>query len=110
MTDDNDHLSPDEGDLKQKLNLETAQINWAELQRHFARGVVLVIGGELDLIEVAVKFSEDDTQQFEEWINSEQIWRAQDEEAKAWHASRADFWSVVIAPWVLVQEIKPESA
>ena len=61
MTDNSDNLAPDDGDLTHKLTLETARITWSELQRHFARGVVLVVHGQLDLIKVAVKFAEDDT-------------------------------------------------
>lgn len=105
MPENNDHLDPDSLDLAEKLNLETGRISWSELQRHFARDVVLVVAGELDLIEVATKLSEDDTQQFEAWLKNKQIWRAQDEDARQWHEANTDFWSVVVAPWVLVQAI-----
>lgn len=105
MPDNNDDLNSQEGDLSQKLNLETGQISWSELQRHFARDVVLVVAAELDLIEVASKLSEDDAPQFEAWLNNKQLWRAQDEDARQWHAANTEFWSVVVAPWVLVQAI-----
>lgn len=105
MPENNDNLDPDSLDLAEKLNLETGKISWEELQRHFARGVVLVVDGELDLIEVAIKLSEDDKPQFEVWLNNKQLWRAQDEDARQWHAASTEFWSVVVAPWVLVQAI-----
>ena len=93
--------------LRQKLNLETGQLGWQELQRHFARGVVVVVSKELDLIEVAVAFAEDDKTRFEVWIEAGQVWRATDEDAKQWHETDAGFWSAVVAPWVLVQEFSP---
>lgn len=105
MSENNDNLDPDSLDLAEKLNLETGKISWEELQRHFARGVVLVVDGELDLIEVAIKLSRDDKPQFEAWLNNKQLWRAQDEDARQWHEANTDFWSVVVAPWVLVQAI-----
>ena len=101
--DDPDKLNSEE--LRQKLNLETGQLSWPELQRHFARGVVVVVGRELDLIEVAAALAEDDKACFEAWIEAEQVWRATDEDAKRWHANDTGFWSAVVAPWVLVQEL-----
>ena len=105
MTDNNDNLPPDDRDLTQKLNSETGRISWEELQRHFALGIVLVVSEQLDLIDVAVKLSEDDKHQCEIWLNSEQLWRASDEDARQWHTAKTEFWSVVVAPWVLVQAI-----
>lgn len=103
MTDSKFPTDPEE--LRQKLNQETGKISWEELQRHFARGIVLVVSDRLDLIEVAVKFTEDDTQQFEAWLAEKLVWRAQDEDAQRWHDAKTEFWSVVVAPWVLVQAI-----
>jgi len=104
MTDDNEiNLNAEE--LRQKLNLETGKIDWQELQRSFARGVVIVAEKSLDLIDVAVALSADDKEQFEEWVSNDKVWRATDSDAKNWHQSSQLFWSVVIPPWVLVQEI-----
>ncbi len=103
MSDDNNNSTPDTGELAQKLNLETGRISWQELQRHFARGVVLVVSRPLDLIEVAIKLTQDDTPQFERWLAEGLLRRALDEDARGWHAADTEFWSVVVAPWVLVQ-------
>ena len=32
--------------------------------------------------------------------------RAMDEDAIRWETEKSEFWAVVVAPWVLVQEIK----
>ncbi len=104
-TPDNPPLSTDE--LRQKLNLETGKIEWPELQRHFARGSVIVVDSGLDLIEVAVKFIRDDKSRIENWLNAGQIKRANDDHARRWHQADIIFWAVVIAPWVLVQEAPP---
>ncbi|KPJ96495.1 MAG: hypothetical protein AMJ53_00455 [Gammaproteobacteria bacterium SG8_11] len=90
--------------LKNQLNLETGQIAWPELQRHFARGVVIKVGTELDLVDVAVKFVKDDKTAIETWLNNGSIAHANDDDAKTWTESAAIFWAVVVAPWVLIQE------
>ena len=95
-------LSPEE--LAQKLNLETGPLSWQELQPHFARGVVIVVDNSLDLIETAVHINQDNAQIFEDYITQSLIVRALDTHAIKWDADKTDFWSVVIAPWVLVQE------
>jgi len=86
-----------------KLNLETAQIAWSELQRYFAAGRVIAVGAELDLVTVASKLHDDDKATFEAWIASEQVGAVTDEQAKDWVARDAVLWAVVISPWVLVQ-------
>jgi len=90
--------------LRQKLNLESGQRDWSELQRHFARGVVIAVSPALDLVETALKFSDDDRSTIEVWLANEQIKRADDEYARHWNQDETVFWAIVVAPWVLVQE------
>jgi len=102
MSDERIELNSDE--LRQKINLETGLIEWSELARYFAKGMVVAISHELDLIEVAERFAADDQIQVASWIEQKKITRAQDDDARRWHAQNTEFWSVVVAPWVLVQE------
>jgi hypothetical protein len=91
--------------LREKLNLETGRLDWPALARHFARGVVIRVGAETDMVEVATAFANDDRQAVEQWLTSGQIAKAEVEDAQAWNDCQATFWAVVVAPWVLVQEI-----
>ena len=104
MTTSDDHLDNEEL-LFQKLNLETGQISWPELQRYFARGVVIIVAKELDLVEVARQFSLDNKGAVQNWVQQGLIKHASDEDAKQWNETQQDFWAVVTAPWVLVQPI-----
>jgi hypothetical protein len=92
-------------DLSQKLNLETGKITWPELQRYFARGVIIILSEGEDLLEVATAISRDDKNEIKGLIDSGRIVRATDEHAKNWQATDPLFWAVVVAPWVVVQEI-----
>ena len=96
-------------DLRTRLNLETGRLSWAELERHFARGVVIKVDASLDLIEVAVSVSEDDKKQVEEWMNGGLMGHPSMGDARDWVERQPEFWAVVVAPWVLIQESEPAS-
>jgi hypothetical protein len=91
-------------ELRQKILLETAPMDWPELARWFARGVVVVAQPGLDLVEVAASLAENDQEHLQDWVEAGQIRRALDSDAKRWNAANQQFWAVVVAPWVLVQE------
>ena len=93
-----------------KLNLETARIAWQELQRFFASGGAIYVSEELDLIEVAYQFSEDNKLQVERWMLTGQVARVSDEQALAWYEADAVMWAVVVSPYVLVQPPKAETS
>jgi hypothetical protein len=90
--------------LRAKLNGETAKVAWAELQRHHARGVVVCVAGELDLIDVAVAMAQDNGAAVSRWMQAGQLEKPTDDQTRDWLARDPDLWSVVVAPWVLVQE------
>ncbi len=96
-------------DLRTQLNAETAKLVWPELERHFARGSVIRVDPSLDLIDVAVSVSEDDKEKVELWMNTDLVGHPSLEDAKDWVERQPDFWTVVVAPWVLIQEVSGES-
>ena len=92
--------------LRAKLNLETAQLAWPELERHFARGDVIKVAVGVDLVETALHVAENNAATVQEWLTSGRIARAELTDAEDWHARQPMFWAVVVAPWVLVQEVQ----
>jgi hypothetical protein len=72
-----------------KVNLETARIAWKELRRFFASGAVIFVSDELDPVEVALQFSEDNKLQVERWLLTGKVARVTDEQALAWHEADA---------------------
>jgi len=50
------------------LHAETAEINWKELERFFAKGNLLRVSQELDLVDVALELANDNQTQIEQWI------------------------------------------
>jgi len=94
-----------EEDVKSRLNRETARIDWEELQRFYARGVVVAVNPGLDLIEVATHFFKDDKQAVELLMSEGAVFQPDDEQARDWCERKVSHWAIVLAPWVLVQEI-----
>ncbi len=91
--------------LRAKLNLETAQLQWPELERHFARGDVIKVAMGMDLVEAALHIAENNAATVQTWLAEGRIARADMSDAEDWHARQPMFWAVVVAPWVLVQEV-----
>lgn len=90
--------------LHAKLNLETAQMSWKELERYFASGALICVGKELDLVDVAVHVANDDKAAVTQWMNLGSVSKVTDAQAQAWHEADAALWAVVVKPWILVQE------
>ena len=102
-----DALRDSDRDLvRARINTETAKIPWLELQRFFASGKTLFVKEQLDLVDVAYVFHEDDSEQVAQWIDSEQIVAVSDDQAKQWVEDNSLVWAVVVKPWVLVQHHK----
>ena len=89
-----------------KLNLETAQMPWREMQRYFASGAAVFVSPELDLVEAAFQMSEDNAVLIGQWMTAGQMGRVTDEQAGDWWNTDALLWAVVVSPWVLVQPVK----
>jgi len=96
---------PDVEVLRANINNETSQINWHELQRFFAGGWLIYVSSQSNLLDVAVAFSQDDKEEVSRWLNSGEVAKVSDEQAKQWHKEDALFWSTVVKPWVLIQPI-----
>ena len=92
-------------ELKVRLNKETAKIDWHELQRFYASGSVIAVETGMDLIEVACQLSADNISQVEQWLNDGRLFKPTDQQAKKWFENESEHWVLVIAPWVLVQQL-----
>ena len=90
--------------LTARLNTETARISWQELERHFARGLLLTVSPDLDLVEVGAHMIHDDKTIIDAWLETDELRKTTDDDARGWSEGKPALWAVVVAPWVLVQE------
>ena len=98
MTKDNDILHA-------KLNLETAKIPWRDLQRFFAQGKVLLVSTDHDLVTIAAHIAADQAKVIDSLVKASTLSLVTDEQAKDMIEQDSQVWAVVIAPWVLIQQI-----
>ena len=94
-----------EATTRELLNAQTGRLSWAELARSFARGAVIVVQPGQDLISVAESLVNDSSGDIEQLHQQNKLHRADDHDAVRWQEKQSGFWAVVVAPWVLVQEI-----
>ena len=87
----------------QRLNQETAKIDWRELQRYYAGGNMVEVDNSLDLVQTGVELVEDNKVLIESLIANAKIKPVNDERAKHWLANNQTLWALVVKPWVLVQ-------
>ncbi|ARU89319.1 DUF2288 domain-containing protein [Pseudomonas sp. M30-35] len=90
--------------LYAKLLGQTAPIAWQELQPYFAKGALLWVEADQDLIEVAQAMVENDSAKVSSWLSGGHVTNMTDEQAQSVVARDPQLWAVVVAPWVLVQE------
>ena len=97
-------------ELKTSLNQQTSKITWEELQRFYASGSVIGIKTGMDLIEVACQFSLDNKESVGKWLEDGSVFKVEDQHAKLWYEKKSSHWAVVVAPWVLVQEVNEQTS
>jgi hypothetical protein len=96
--------APAQSPLYLKLLAETAKIGWPELERFFARGMLLRVARDLDLVSVAEAIASDDTAQVSQWLAAGLVERMQSDAAADYAGRNPALWAVVVSPWVCVQE------
>lgn len=99
-------LSEDQDVTRETINLETARISWKELEVYYASGNVISVSPDLDLIDLALVITEDNSQQLKDWTEQGLIDAITDEQAKEYADAQASVWAVVIKPWILIQSAK----
>ena len=100
-----DQFETAEDVTKESINLETAKIAWKDLEVYFAAGNVISVSPKLDLIEVALVITNDDSEQLKAWAEQGLVDAVTNEQAKSFHETQATVWAVVIKPWILIQSI-----
>ena len=103
----NDPIDPSQDSdevLKAKLNMETSRIRWEELQRFYARGNVVGVAADLDLLEVGVAMARDDKERLQQWMAEGKAGEVSPDQARHWYENNTELWALVVAPWILVQD------
>lgn len=90
--------------LYAKINGETSRMQWTELLRFFAAGTVIAVSDDLDLVDVAMRIANDDKNAVQQWMTEGRVGKVSDAQASVWLDADATLWTVVVKPWILVQQ------
>ena len=91
-------------ELRKKLESESGYLTWQELEKHFARGAIRVISKDSDLIEMAIDIAQNNTDKIASALANNIIYEPNNSQALNWQQQNSTFQSVVVAPFVLIQE------
>lgn len=97
-------------ELRSKLNAETAQIPWRELQTWFASGNVVQVQNEVNLLDVAEAMAKDSAEDIQQWMLKGQVATVADQQAADWLEQDVLVWAVVVRPFVIVQAVEDHSS
>jgi len=86
------------------LHAETAAIDWKDLERFFAKGNLLRVDNELDLVDAALEIANDNGACIEKWMSNNLLAAVSNDEALLWSKGDTELWSVIVLPWILVQQ------
>ncbi len=95
-----DQVSP----LYAEILGETAKISWQELQPYFARGLILWVASDENLIAVAEAIVADNKELINQLMQHQRIAKLNDQQAQDYYQRDPELWATVVSPWVLVQE------
>ncbi|ORU90225.1 MAG: hypothetical protein A6F71_04460 [Cycloclasticus sp. symbiont of Poecilosclerida sp. M] len=86
------------------LHAETAAIAWKDLERFFAKGNLLRVAKNIDLVDAALEISNDNKLTVENWMKKGLVAGVSTNEAALWQKGKSELWSVIVLPWILVQQ------
>ena len=90
--------------LKEDLAKMVDVAIWEWLSPHAARARVILVGAKLDLVDVGIALTEDNTQVVQAWIADSWLRHPSAEELSAWNANKEkEFISLVVPPFVLIR-------
>ncbi|MBK8970322.1 MAG: DUF2288 domain-containing protein [Hahellaceae bacterium] len=96
--------TPESDDIRTKLNQETSRIAWKDLQTFYARGHIVRVAAELDLLTVASELAADNAAQLRQWMDAGQVGEVTISDAQRYFEENRELWAVVLMPWVLIQD------
>jgi hypothetical protein len=86
------------------LNIDEAQWQW--LKPHLERGALITVAAALDLAEAGETVAADDTENVAAWVATGKIGKPTEVEIAAWDKEpEKKFLTLIISPYVLIQEI-----
>ncbi len=96
--------------MRESLAAALGNVFFSDLRAHLARGAVVILAPELDILDVAEAVVRDDKARVSGWIEKGLLRKPSLLELETWSKITDDRWeSLVVAPFVLVRvRVAPE--
>ena len=91
---------------REEMALAVDEAEWDWLRAHLGRGGLVLLAQDLDIVDVGLNIAADDTAAISGWIAAGKLAKPSAGEVAAWDGSRSKrFLSLIVSPYVLIQEI-----
>lgn len=92
-------------ELKKKLKEEIESCDWSMLEAHHEREALLLVEGEIPLIDAAMALAKDNVELVKYWQSKNFFRRPTEEEIKSWSEDKFNKMArfLIIQPFVLIQ-------
>ena len=92
--------------LREKIASEIQVVAWDAFEDHLKRSALILVGCDLDLVDVAWAISEDQAAIVSEWIETDSIRKPSEEEIATYQKeAEIEFRFVIVQPFVLAQVV-----
>jgi len=92
-----------ESQVRESLQKEKGPADWALLQPHYESGAIVFVDPSLDLIDVAVRMHQDDSNFIKKQMTDFKLYKVDEQNVERIQENTKVFSCVVVAPFVLIQ-------
>lgn len=95
-----------EKNLREQLTelLDEAELEW--LKPHIQKDVVIIVVPDLDILDVGMAISSDNTQSVQHWISEQLLVKPSSDILSRWNSNPTQkFQALIVQPYILVQEL-----
>ncbi|MCT7952085.1 DUF2288 domain-containing protein [Ancylothrix sp. C2] len=93
-------------DLRAELTEMLDESEWEWLIPHARREAIVVVTGNLDLVDVGVAIAGDNVASVQHWISESLIYKPSQEQLTDWNSNQQKrFNTLIVQPYVLIQEL-----
>lgn len=90
---------------RDELQQQCAAIAYQEIQRFFAKGMMVLVADGVDIIDVAWLMQNNEVTTLTQLIAQKKVIRVHDKHAKKWSKKNTQLLAITVVPWLLVQEM-----
>jgi len=94
-------------EVRVRFEKDLAEVDWRSLRIHTQRDALILVDLHLDLIDVAIKVTDDAVEQVSDWVEKGFLIKPTAEQLSCWETVLdKPFVMLIAAPYILFQEVQ----